>query len=199
MPVPSRSIWIVMLPMSLLWFTPALAAASACQALSKVAGANGPPAFLTGFPSAPPKELSDVAFTYDNAVAAVALISCRETAKAARIGDAMLSAQDNYRYWHDGRLRNGYLSGAATAKPLKLPGWWDSKQNMWVEDQYQMGSDDGNQAWAILAFLALYRAGAGQKYLKGAERIGTYVEMYFDTREPAGFNGGVFGDEPTPV
>ena len=143
--------------------------------------------------------MSGVAFTYDNAAAAIALIACGEIPKAAHIGDALLAAQDHDRYWHDGRPRNGYLAGAAVDVPLKLPGWWDNAQNMWVEDQYQVGSDTGNQAWAMLALLALYRAGAGSQYVSGAERLGFYVEKAFDARGPSGFNGGEFGDEPTPA
>ena len=44
---------------------------------------------------------------------------------------------------------------------MKLSGWWDDKQNRWVEDPYQVGSDTGNMAWAMLALLALARDGKG--------------------------------------
>jgi hypothetical protein len=184
----------------LLWACPASAANPACHTLVKLVypGTSGP-VFLTSFPTVTSGPLDGVAFTYDNAAAVIALVACGEKEEAARIGDALLAAQGHDRYWHDGRVRNGYLGGAADAVPLKLPGWWDPTQNMWVEDQYQMGSDNGNQAWTMLALLALNRAGAGHQYLKGAERIAAYVERSFDARGPGGFSGGTFGDEPTPA
>jgi hypothetical protein len=195
----ARPFWLMTLLLLLLWAAPARAANPACEGLTKLVDQKTGPVFLASFPTVTSGPLSGVAFTYDNAVAAIALIACGETQKAARIGDALLAAQDHDRYWHDGRLRNGYLAGAASDAPLKLPGWWDDKQNMWVEDQYQAGSDTGNQAWAMLALLALYRAGAGPQYLSGAVRIGAYVEKAFDARGPGGFNGGAFGDEPAPA
>ncbi|MBV9044078.1 MAG: hypothetical protein JO294_03065, partial [Alphaproteobacteria bacterium] len=93
------------------------------------------------------RELKDAAFVYDNAVAVTALVACHEIRRARRIGDALLFALDHDRYWHDGRLRNAYLAGAVT-NPVKLPGWWDTQQNGWAEDRYQVGSDTGNLAWA---------------------------------------------------
>ena len=184
----------------LVWADPAAAADSACVVLSKLVDQRqSAPVFLASFPGVTSGPLSGVGFTYDNSVATIALIACGKTVKASRMGDALLAAQTNDRYWHDGRLRNGYLSGATNDRPLKLPGWWDNTQNMWVEDQYQMGSDNGNQAWAMLALLALYRANGDQRYLAGAERIGAYVEKFSDARAPGGFNGGPFGDEPQPI
>ena len=91
------------------------------------------------------------------------------------------------------------MAGPTTDTLTKLPGWWDDKQNMWVEDQYQAGSDSGNQAWAMLALLTVYDAKGGSQYLAGAHRIAAYLEKTIDSREPAGFKGGLFGDEPDPV
>lgn len=178
---------------------PADAAPSACTTLQTQAAQLTSPAFLVSFPKEKTGPLAGVAFLYDNAVAAIALVACGDTAHAKSIADAMLAAQAHDRYWHDGRLRNGYLGGAATDNPLKLPGWWDDKQNMWVEDQYQMGSDSGNLAWAMLALLSVYRADGGQQYLEGAKRIGAYLEKFLDSQAAGGFRGGVFGDEPGPA
>ena len=112
--------------------------------------------------------LQGVAFLYDNAVASIALVACGKPQKAKRIGDAMLIALDHDRYWHDGRLRNGYSAGPVPSGPVKLAGWWDNKQNQWVEDRYQVGSDNGNMAWAILALLALDQAADDRRYRDGA-------------------------------
>jgi hypothetical protein len=156
-----RPFWLIVLLLPLLAAAPARAASLACEGLTKLVDQKTGPAFLASFLTVTSGPLSGVAFTYDNAVAAIALIACGQKEKAARIGSALLAAQNHDRYWHDGRLRNGYLAGAASDVPLKLPGWWDNGQNMWVEDQYQVGSDTGNQAWAMLALLACTGPGQG--------------------------------------
>jgi hypothetical protein len=155
------------------------------------------PVFLASYPGTTIRELKDAAFLYDNAVAAIALIACRDVAQARRIGDAILLAQDHDRYWHDGRLRNAFLAGAP-ANPVKLGGWWDPAQNQWVEDRYQVGSDSGNMAWAMLVLLALEGATHEPRYRAGAVRLGQWLERWRDTRGPGGFTGGAFGHEPKP-
>jgi len=174
------------------------AAGDACGTLAaSVAPAPGGPVFLASYPGTTIRELKDVAFLYDNAVAAVALIGCNDVARARRIGDAILLAQDHDRAWHDGRLRNATLAGAL-AKPVKLAGWWDDNLKKWVEDRYQVGSDTGNQAWAMLALLALDSATHDPHYRAGALRLGQWLERWRDGRGPGGFTGGVFGHEPRP-
>jgi hypothetical protein len=173
---------------------------SACAQLSKTMDTAPPgPVFLPSYPTAKSGALLDAAFLYDNAVAVIALTGCGDAPKAMRIGDAFLAALDNDRYWHDGRLRNGYLAGSARDNPLKLAGWWDDKQNMWVEDRYQVGSDTGNMAWAMLALLALDKTAPDRRYRDGAARIGTWVLQWRDTRGAGGFTGGAFAHEPSPV
>lgn len=178
---------------------PANAGVPACSALKALmTPLPAGPVFLASFPAETSGPLNQVAFLYDNAVATIGLVACGDTPAASRIGAAMLAALDHDRFWHDGRLRNGYRAGPV-AMPLKMAGWWDRSQKMWVEDQYQVGSDSGNLAWAMLALLALHRAGAGPRYLEGARRIGAYVARSYDRRRPAGFMGGTFGDQPAPV
>lgn len=172
---------------------------SACVSLAgREALHQSGPVFLTSFPGAGPGPLADVAFLYDNAVAVIALVGCGYTKEAAQIGDAMLAALDHDRYWADGRLRNGYLAGAVKTFPVKLAGWWDTAQNKWVEDRYQVGSDTGNMAWAMLALLTVYEATKAPQYRDGAERIGKYVEKSLSDIKPVGFDGGTFGHEPSP-
>lgn len=143
--------------------------------------------------------MQNAAYLYDNAVAAIALVACGHTGNAAQIGDAILAALDRDRYWHDGRLRNGYLAGPVGAGPLKVPGWWDAKQNMWVEDRYQVGSDSGNMAWAMLALLTLDRATGDRRFRDGAARIGGWMKQWQSDIAPGGFTGGVFAHEPDPI
>lgn len=185
-----------------LWAAEARAAElpSACATLSKSLDVQQTgPVFLPSYPSVGSGPLQDAAFLYDNAVAAIALVACGEPKKGARIGDAILLALDHDRYWHDGRLRNGYLAGPVGAEPVKLAGWWDDKQNMWVEDRYQVGSDSGNMAWAILALLALDNASGDHRYRDGAARIAGWVMQARSKIAPGGFTGGTFSHEPVPV
>jgi len=155
--------------------------------------------FLASFPTVKSGPLQGAAFLYDNAVAVIALVACDKPGEAVQIGDAILTALDRDRYWHDGRLRNGYLAGPIGPGPVKLAGWWDDKQNMWVEDRYQVGSDNGNMAWAILALLALDRATGDHRYRDGAVRIGGWIRQWRGNSGPGGFTGGTFAHEPTPV
>jgi len=174
-------------------------APTACASLSRLVDAApaAGPLFLASYPTVQAGPLHATAFLYDNAAAVIALIGCGQRDKAQRIGDAILVALDNDRYWHDGRLRNGYAAGTVEARPVKLAGWWDDSQQRWLEDRYQVGSDNGNMAWAMLALLALDRD--GPQYRAGAERIGRWVLSSRDERGPGGFIGGSFGHEPTPA
>lgn len=149
--------------------------------------------FLPSYPTMREGPLKDAAYLYDNAVAALALVGCGRKEQAGRIGDAILFTLNHDRFWKDGRLRNAYLAGALT-QPVKLPGWWEAKQNGWAEDRYQVSSDSGNLAWAILALLAVHDASGNAKYRDGAARIGTWL-LRWDSK---GFTGGVLRHEPNP-
>lgn len=130
---------------------------SACGYLAGLIDKAPPsgPLFLPSYPTVESGPLHGAAYLYDNAVAAIALVGCGEQDKAYRIGSAILWAIDNDRTWHDGRLRNAYAAGVVANGPVKLPGWWDNTQNKWLEDRYQVGSDVGNMAWAMLALLSI--------------------------------------------
>lgn len=165
---------------------------TACQHLAHlVDAAPAGPVFLASYPTAEPGPLAGTAFLYDNAAAAIALVGCGEKTRAERIGQAILFSMDNDRFWHDGRLRNAYAAGAVDQKPVKLSGWWDKTQNRWLEDRYQVGSDNGNMAWAMLALLAL-------DHPEAAAKIGNWVAASRDRRGAGGFTGGLLGHEPTP-
>ncbi len=177
----------------------AQAAATACGYLRQAVTAQPDGALLlASYPGASGGALYRAAFTYDNAVAAIALVGCGQLALARRIGDALLLALDHDRYWHDGRLRNAYAAGPVGPEPLKLAGWWDAKSQQWLEDGYQAGSDSGNMAWAMLALLTLDEASGDQRYRRGALRLARWVEDAADRRGAGGFRGGSFGHEPSP-
>ena len=178
---------------------PAQAQASdACAYLSGLIPVDGGPLFLPSYPTAEEGPLRSVAFLYDDAVAAIALVGCGEAGRARRIGDAMLAALDHDRAWHDGRLRNGYAAGPVET-PVKLGGWWDKTQNRWQEDRYQVSSDTGNMAWAMLALLSLDQALHDPRYRDGAVRIGGWVAGRGDRRGAGGYSGGFSGWEPSPA
>jgi hypothetical protein len=172
--------------------------ADACSYLSGLIPIEGGPLFLPSYPTAEEGPLRGVAFLYDDAVAAIALVGCGEAGKARRIGDAMLAALDHDRAWHDGRLRNAYAAGPVDV-PVKLGGWWDQAQGRWVEDRYQVSSDTGNMAWAMLALLTLDQALHDKRYRDGAVRIGGWVAGRADARGAGGFTGGFSGWEPSPA
>jgi hypothetical protein len=172
---------------------------SACAYLSSLVPAETGPLFLPSYPTAEDGPLRGVAYLYDDAVAAIALVGCGSPERARSIGDAILAALDHDRAWQDGRLRNAYAAGSVRQFPVKLGGWWDKTQNRWLEDRYQVGSDSGNMAWAMLALLALDDAGQGSAYRDGAARIGNWVAARADTRGAGGFIGGFLGWEPNPA
>lgn len=176
----------------------AAAAADACGDLASVADDGSGAMLLPSFVDEKSAALVGAAFTYDNAVAAIALVGCGDTRGARRIGDALLLALDHDRHWHDGRVRNGYAAGTP-ADPLKLTGWWDGELGRWLEDDYQAGSDSGNAAWAMLALLTLERASADNRYQQGALRLARWVEQTRDGRGAGGFRGGFAGHEPQPA
>lgn len=174
-------------------------AGEACNDLVRLAQPAGKAAFLPSFEGAPPGPLANAAFLYDNAVATIALIGCGRADLARPIGDAMLAALERDRFWHDGRLRNAYAAGSVGTGPLKLPGWWDDRLGRWIEDRYQVGSDLGNMAWAMLALLRLDETSQGDgRYLDAARRIGRWALSFADDRGPGGFKGGTFAHEPEP-
>lgn len=137
------------------------------------------------------------AYVYDNAVAGLALLAGGRTEFARRIGDALVMAQANDRFWKDGRFRNAYKSGPAPAVgTYPLPGWWNAGAARWTEDAYQVGTATGVVGWAMLLLLALHRATGDARYLASAGHAGDWVVRA--TRVTRGFSGGFLGFEPGP-
>jgi hypothetical protein len=172
---------------------------SACDALVHQTDAPGTGAlFVPSFPTVSEGPLYRTTFLYDQDVATIALVGCGHAQQARRLADALLAALARDRHWHDGRLRNGYAAGAVADGPVKLSGWWDKQQGRWLEDRYQVGSDVGNMAWAMLALLAVGGSERNSPYVAAAQQIGRWVEKRRDTRGAGGFTGGTEGSEPTP-
>ena len=152
---------------------------------------------LTGAPARFATANRDTAYVYDNALAGLALIAAGHPAHAVRLADALVRAQNHDPTYHDGRLRNAYRAGVIGV-PVALPGWWDQRLKQWVEDPYQIGSEAGPMAWAILLWTALIKAGFNQsRYRRAAIRAAGWIEHRLHM--PSGFRGGVFGFPPHPT
>ncbi|MFK2879323.1 hypothetical protein ISP25_19810 [Rhodanobacter hydrolyticus] len=133
------------------------------------------------------------AFTYDNALAVVALLACHRQPEAERIGEALRLAAVN-----DTRLRDAYRAGPVEGdKPLPN-GWWDARQKHWVDaahqyaGAYQDGTSCGNIAWTALALLALHDATGEVRWRDAAVHLADWVVVHAaDPHGAAGFYGGV--------
>ena len=122
------------------------------------------------------KELSSVAFTYDNALVAMAFIADRQRSSAERLLDSLVYAVNHDRYMH-GRIRNGYYSGCLKITEedgneiARMSGWYDDG---WKEDAYQVGCNVGNTSYVVLALLQ-YIYAYDKDGLLDNERCKTYI------------------------
>ncbi len=130
---------------------------------------------------------ANAAYVYDNALAGLLLLAAGHKAPALRIGQALAIAQAHDRKFNDGRLRNGYAAGPM-AIPAKLPGFWNAKTNQWDEDPYQVGTDTGPVAWAMLLWAALGMT-------TPANKAGNFLDETL--RAPLGYYGGLYGYDPS--
>lgn len=102
-------------------------------------------------------ETANAAFTYDNALAAMAFLSEGKIEQADELIDALCYAIENDRF-ESGRIRTAYAAGDISPTPgwsdgAKLPGWYDASAASWFEDSYQVGCNTGNVSYAALALL----------------------------------------------
>ncbi len=130
---------------------------------------------------------ANAAYVYDNALAGFLLLAAGHRDEALRIGQALAIAQAHDREFTDGRLRNGYAAGPMTM-PAKLPGFWNTRTNQWDEDPYQVGTDTGPVAWAMLLWAALGMAAP-------ANKAGNFLDEQL--RAPLGYYGGFYGFDPS--
>lgn len=153
----------------------------------------------------------NLAFTYDNALVLLAFLANGEPddlRRARLIGDAFVYAIDHDRFFSDGRLRSAYAAGDLALPPgwhpggvqqaAAIPGFWCQGQEQFIEME-QSSSDVGNNAWAMIALLALYQRTCDTvcepSYLNAARDLGQWIRGFrADTGTYQGFRGGV--DEP---
>ena len=148
--------------------------------------------------------IQNAAYTYDNALAAMAFLSEGMKESARQILDAFVYAIENDRAEGRKRIRNAYSAGDISALPgwesgARLPGWYDQEAGTWYEDRYQVGSNVGNTSYAALALLQYYNRYGGSQYLQAARDIMDWVlENCQDGRDgfTAGFDGWEEADPP---
>ncbi|ENN89336.1 hypothetical protein RHSP_01063 [Rhizobium freirei PRF 81] len=177
-----------------------------CKGLSQQMDRNVAAPYLfqsySQLPGAHPLDpmLSNAAFTYDNALATIALFACDRDEDAKRVANALVLAANHDRSYDDGRLRNAYRSGSVTIgkEGMLLPGFWKQASNSWVEDDYQAGSATGNLAWAALALLTAYDRTKHQPYFDAAVKVMRWVDAHAAAESGIGYTGGTFGHEPSP-
>ncbi|GIL38769.1 hypothetical protein [Roseiterribacter gracilis] len=169
------------------------------------AGPSGMPVFLRSFDAIGPHDatlgpaLLTASFSYDQALATIALVACGDVPHARRTGEALLRAVEHDRHFTDGRVRNAYRAGPIEETSPALNGWWDNDKQRWFEDSYQVGTATGNQIWVALALLTLDEASGDHRFGKAAATAMRFVATRLQTNDgPRGFAGGFVGFEPEP-
>ena len=150
--------------------------------------------------------LFSTAFTYDNALAILALLAGRTSDardRAVALGDALLYAQRHDPGHADGRLRQAYNVGPYTFYDgsRQPDGFVRADGTVNVGTQFGFtGTAVGDMAWAGIALTALAWRTGERRFLDGAVRIGEWVERNGRTDEPlGGYKFGVNGaDEKLP-
>ncbi|MBR6707744.1 MAG: hypothetical protein IKI84_13875 [Clostridia bacterium] len=149
--------------------------------------------------------LHSTAYTYDNALAAMAFLSAGRRAGAEMILDSFVYAVENDRDW-PGQIRNAYAAGDITAFPgwqsgARLPGWAEAGTGAWHEDPVQTGLGTGNTCYAALALLQYDAVYGSEKYLNTAALMMDWVLENCRDDHPgftAGFDAwGKNGESPS--
>lgn len=156
--------------------------------------------------------LRNLAFVYDNALALLAFLadgSADSLRRARLLGDAFVYAAGNDRLFSDGRVRDAYAAGDISLPPgwipngkigtVPIPGFFDEANQAFVEVE-QSGVSTGNNAWVMVALLALHQETQDPTYLDAARRIGEFIVTFKQQAGTfQGFVGGLADPEITPT
>ena len=137
--------------------------------------------------------LANTAFSYDNALSALALLAAGEDAAAAKLLDSFVYAVGHDRH-EPGCVRNAYAAGNISTDTgdggtARLPGWYTDH---WCEDAYQVGCNTGNTAWVALALLQYDARHETPAYVDTAAQIMGWVIDHCTDGAP-GFTAGFEG------
>ena len=140
--------------------------------------------------------IQNAAFSYDNALTAMAFLSAGYKEEAEMILDAFVYAVENDRY-QAGRVRNAYAAGDISAfngwgGTARLPGWYDRINKEWYEDRYQTGSNVGNTSYVALSLLQYDALYGNVRYLNTARALMDWV-IDSCSGEGDGFTAGYDG------
>ena len=126
--------------------------------------------------------LFSTAFTYDNALAILALLASRTQdgrTRATALGDALLFAQAHDPVYDDGRLRQAYNVGPYTFYDgVPQPDGFvraDGTANVGTQFGFT-GTAVGDMAWAGIALSTLALRTGKRRFRTGATRIGEWIE-----------------------
>lgn len=165
--------------------------------------------------------LRNTAFTYDNALAILAFLadgSADSLRRAKLIGTALVYASLHDRIFNDNRacnddrtldpiladgarLRTAYAAGDLSLPPgwtpngrsgtTPTPGFYYEGTQTFYEVE-QAAIDTGNNAWAMIALLAIYRRTQELTYLDTACKLGNFIRAFRNNvGQYEGFQGGV--------
>jgi hypothetical protein len=150
--------------------------------------------------------LFSTAFVYDNAVAILAYLACGDRSalqRAAKLGDALIYAQNHDPVYTDGRLRQAYNVGPYTFYDgVPQPDGFvraDGTANIGAQFGFT-GTAVGDMAWPGMALVALYSRTGVRRYLDAAVRIGDWIHANaYSTQPLGGYKFGVDGaNKPLP-
>ncbi|MDR0725209.1 MAG: hypothetical protein LBF59_04275 [Prevotellaceae bacterium] len=164
------------------------------------------PVFLASYEAVPLDRegyfINSAAYSYDLAMTVLALSYAGKREQACKVADGLLFALYNDRKFSvsERGLRNGYSAGNPESFPgwvsasgkspfAKLTGFFDIDSKEWWEDYYSDSYSTGNNAWAIIAFLEVWRQTEKIEYLKAACAIADYLYTLKDEVN-GGFKGG---------
>lgn len=133
--------------------------------------------------------LSVTSFTYDSAMAAIALMSEGMYEEATLILDALVTGMEKDTEFRD-RFRNAYMAG----NPSELPGYWDDAAGQWIQDAYQVGTGTKSSCAASYALLMLFEKTGNETYLNTAVTGIDWIIENCDDGNP-GFTSGYTGWE----
>lgn len=154
---------------------------------------EGPPLLLPswrGGEGAFARTHAETAYTYDNALAAMALLAAGDAQRAMRILEALRDAPAFDRDGPAATWRTAYRAGPLTA-PVALPGWWDADAAVWREDPYQTGRAVGPAAFAALAMLDAEQIRPGAGFRAQAWRAAAWLAA---RQLPLGFRAGTLAN-----